>query len=88
MSDPHVLGPDLAPTPFTADESVDADALCRLAGRLLDDGATGLVVLGTTGEPAPAPSPAATDAPSTATAPDARTPSTGTTTSTTPAATP
>ena len=39
-------------TPFTADESVDADALGRLAGRLLDDGATGLVLLGTTGEPA------------------------------------
>ena len=39
-------------TPFTADDSIDVDALARLAGRLLDDGATGLVVLGTTGEPA------------------------------------
>jgi 4-hydroxy-tetrahydrodipicolinate synthase len=39
-------------TPFTADDDVDVDALARLAGRLLDDGATGLVVLGTTGEPA------------------------------------
>lgn len=39
-------------TPFTSDDTVDVDALGRLAGRLLDDGATGLVVLGTTGEPA------------------------------------
>lgn len=39
-------------TPFTVNDEVDVDALARLAGRLLDDGATGLVVLGTTGEPA------------------------------------
>lgn len=39
-------------TPFTATLEVDVEALSRLAGRLLDDGATGLVILGTTGEPA------------------------------------
>lgn len=39
-------------TPLTVDGDVDVDALDRLAGRLLDDGATGLVILGTTGEPA------------------------------------
>lgn len=39
-------------TPFTSDNGVDVDALARLAVRLLDDGATGLVILGTTGEPA------------------------------------
>ena len=39
-------------TPFTADDSIDVDALARLAGRLLDDGASGLVLLGTTSEPA------------------------------------
>jgi 4-hydroxy-tetrahydrodipicolinate synthase len=39
-------------TPFTTADDVDVDALAGLAGRLLDDGATGLVALGTTGEPA------------------------------------
>jgi 4-hydroxy-tetrahydrodipicolinate synthase len=39
-------------TPFTADDEVDAGSLARLAARLLDEGATGLVALGTTGEPA------------------------------------
>lgn len=39
-------------TPFTARLDLDVEALARLAGRLLDDGATGLVILGTTGEPA------------------------------------
>jgi 4-hydroxy-tetrahydrodipicolinate synthase len=39
-------------TPFTAEDAVDLDALARLADRLLADGATGLVALGTTGEPA------------------------------------
>lgn len=38
-------------TPFTASGGVAADALERLARRLLADGATGLVALGTTGEP-------------------------------------
>ena len=39
-------------TPFDEHGAVDVDALGALAGRLLDDGATGLVTLGTTGEPA------------------------------------
>jgi 4-hydroxy-tetrahydrodipicolinate synthase len=39
-------------TPFTGGLDVDFEALAQLAGRLLDDGATGLVILGTTGEPA------------------------------------
>ncbi len=38
-------------TPFTADDTVAADALARLAHEVLDDGADGLVALGTTGEP-------------------------------------
>jgi 4-hydroxy-tetrahydrodipicolinate synthase len=38
-------------TPFTASGSVDLDALSSLASSLLMDGATGLVALGTTGEP-------------------------------------
>ena len=39
-------------TPFDAELVVDEAALARLAGRLLGDGAAGLVALGTTGEPA------------------------------------
>jgi 4-hydroxy-tetrahydrodipicolinate synthase len=39
-------------TPFTAAGGVAADALERLAHRVLDDGATGIVALGTTGEAA------------------------------------
>nr|BEK65328.1 4-hydroxy-tetrahydrodipicolinate synthase [Kitasatospora purpeofusca] len=39
-------------TPFAADGSVALDALEKLAGSLLDEGAAGLVALGTTGEPA------------------------------------
>lgn len=39
-------------TPFAADGSVALDALSALAASVLDDGAAGLVVLGTTGEPA------------------------------------
>ncbi len=39
-------------TPFTTTLEIDVEALSGLAGRLLDDGATGLVILGTTGEPA------------------------------------
>ncbi|MBF6078074.1 4-hydroxy-tetrahydrodipicolinate synthase [Nocardia beijingensis] len=39
-------------SPFTADGALAADALERLAHEVLDDGATGLVALGTTGEPA------------------------------------
>ncbi|WP_174184297.1 4-hydroxy-tetrahydrodipicolinate synthase [Nocardia barduliensis] len=39
-------------TPFAADGALAADALERLAREVLDDGATGLVALGTTGEPA------------------------------------
>ncbi|MER6395180.1 dihydrodipicolinate synthase family protein [Kitasatospora sp. NPDC001603] len=39
-------------TPFAEDGSVALDALEKLAGSLLDDGAAGLVALGTTGEPA------------------------------------
>ncbi|MFE7189698.1 dihydrodipicolinate synthase family protein [Kitasatospora sp. NPDC057541] len=39
-------------TPFAADGSVALDALEKLAGSVLDDGAAGLVALGTTGEPA------------------------------------
>jgi 4-hydroxy-tetrahydrodipicolinate synthase len=39
-------------TPFTASGSVAADALEHLAHRVLDDGATGIVALGTTGEAA------------------------------------
>jgi 4-hydroxy-tetrahydrodipicolinate synthase len=38
-------------TPFAADGSVELGALERLAGELLDAGASGLVALGTTGEP-------------------------------------
>jgi 4-hydroxy-tetrahydrodipicolinate synthase len=37
-------------TPFTADGAVSADALERLAHRILDDGANGIVALGTTAE--------------------------------------
>jgi 4-hydroxy-tetrahydrodipicolinate synthase len=56
--DPHSAPSDLRGlwipviTPFTAADEVDGVSLDRLAGRLLDDGATGLVALGTTGEPA------------------------------------
>ena len=39
-------------TPFTADGELAADALERLAHRVLDDGATGIVALGTTAETA------------------------------------
>jgi 4-hydroxy-tetrahydrodipicolinate synthase len=39
-------------TPFDVDDRVDLDALDRLARRVLSEGATGLVALGTTGEPA------------------------------------
>ena len=39
-------------TPFDASGAVDGEALARLGDRLLADGATGLVALGTTGEPA------------------------------------
>jgi len=39
-------------TPFDRHGDVDAGSLQQLAERLLDDGATGLVALGTTGEPA------------------------------------
>jgi 4-hydroxy-tetrahydrodipicolinate synthase len=39
-------------TPFNTDDQVDTQALRRLAGRLLTQGAAGLVALGTTGEPA------------------------------------
>lgn len=39
-------------TPFAADGEVAADALERLAHRVLDEGATGLVALGTTAETA------------------------------------
>lgn len=39
-------------TPFASDGSVDLPGLRRLAQRILDDGARGLVALGTTGEPA------------------------------------
>ncbi len=39
-------------TPFDADDRVDLDALERLSRRVLDDGARGIVALGTTGEPA------------------------------------
>lgn len=38
-------------TPFDRDGQVAVDALERLAERVLDDGASGLVALGTTGEP-------------------------------------
>ncbi|WP_144123921.1 4-hydroxy-tetrahydrodipicolinate synthase family protein [Catellatospora sichuanensis] len=38
-------------TPFGTDGAVALDALERLAHQMLDDGATGLVALGTTGEP-------------------------------------
>ena len=37
-------------TPFTADGELASDALERLAHRVLDDGATGIVALGTTAE--------------------------------------
>jgi 4-hydroxy-tetrahydrodipicolinate synthase len=39
-------------TPFTADGGLAAGALERLAHEVLDDGAAGIVALGTTGEPA------------------------------------
>ncbi|PPK70955.1 dihydrodipicolinate synthase family protein [Actinokineospora auranticolor] len=39
-------------TPFTADDRVDTAALARLAREVLDDGADGLVALGTTAEAA------------------------------------
>lgn len=39
-------------TPFTADGAVDVDAVEKLAAEVLDEGAAGLVALGTTGEPA------------------------------------
>ncbi|WP_433789461.1 dihydrodipicolinate synthase family protein [Actinoplanes sp. CA-252034] len=39
-------------TPFGLDREVDLGALERLAHEVLDDGASGLVALGTTGEPA------------------------------------
>ncbi|WP_040509088.1 dihydrodipicolinate synthase family protein [Gordonia soli] len=37
-------------TPFAVDGSVDVTALADLAGQVLDDGASGIVALGTTGE--------------------------------------
>ena len=39
-------------TPFGADGELAADALERLARRVLDDGAAGIVALGTTAEAA------------------------------------
>jgi len=39
-------------TPFTEDGALAADALERLAHAVIDDGAAGVVALGTTGEPA------------------------------------
>lgn len=39
-------------TPFTANDELDCAALQKLAGQVLDDGASGLVALGTTAEPA------------------------------------
>ncbi|MDI6100247.1 dihydrodipicolinate synthase family protein [Actinoplanes sp. NEAU-A12] len=39
-------------TPFAADGAVALDVLARLGHEVLDDGAAGLVALGTTGEPA------------------------------------
>ncbi len=39
-------------TPFTADGELALDALEQLAHRVLDDGATGIVALGTTAEAA------------------------------------
>lgn len=39
-------------TPFTTDDELDAAGLQKLAGEVLDDGASGLVALGTTAEPA------------------------------------
>jgi 4-hydroxy-tetrahydrodipicolinate synthase len=39
-------------TPFTDDDRLDLDALAALAAAVLDDGAAGVVALGTTGEPA------------------------------------
>ncbi|HBX78492.1 MAG TPA: hypothetical protein DEG43_12675, partial [Acidimicrobiaceae bacterium] len=39
-------------TPFDSEDSVDHGALGRLARRVLGEGASGLVALGTTGEPA------------------------------------
>jgi 4-hydroxy-tetrahydrodipicolinate synthase len=39
-------------TPFDQHDNIDTDSLRRLASRLLDEGADGLVALGTTGEPA------------------------------------
>ncbi|KLN36450.1 dihydrodipicolinate synthase [Cellulosimicrobium funkei] len=39
-------------TPFTDDDRLDLDALTALAAAVLDEGATGVVALGTTGEPA------------------------------------
>ncbi|MCP2328934.1 4-hydroxy-tetrahydrodipicolinate synthase [Hamadaea flava] len=38
-------------TPFDRSDAVDLDGLTKLAGQVLDDGATGLVALGTTAEP-------------------------------------
>lgn len=38
-------------TPFAEDGSLAVDALRLLAAQLLESGATGLVALGTTGEP-------------------------------------
>jgi 4-hydroxy-tetrahydrodipicolinate synthase len=37
-------------TPFAEDGSLDTDAACRLAARLVENGSQGLVVAGTTGE--------------------------------------
>ena len=37
-------------TPFSADGSVDADAIARLCGEYIDAGVAGIVALGTTGE--------------------------------------
>lgn len=39
-------------TPFTDDDRLDLDALATLAATVLDEGAAGVVALGTTGEPA------------------------------------
>lgn len=50
MVDPAGLWVPLV-TPFTSRDEVDLEALRRLATEVLDDGARGLVALGTTGEP-------------------------------------
>src|ERR671926_1429966 len=47
--EPSGLSPPLV-TPFTEDDRVDLDSLERLAARVLDEGAAGVVALATTGE--------------------------------------